>query len=285
MRKRQLRTIASLTMASMATLAAWAKVPEPDTIVCGTLRTSGASGVAVHSGGFNKIRVQAVVNGEVLSSTELSSTTNSFVLRIPMDDGVSPRIPGTAKSSDLVKVVVVNETEGIVAETQETQMENLEIPEERGSVIPVDFRVDSSILGDDPDGNGYPDSWKLLYATSSFAGVRPLMLGVNDSNQDNDGDGLTNFGEYVAGTDPLDPQSTFSVKNLIVTPDLVSVRFGPIVEDRLYSLLYRKSLSPQDDWKVVDQYRAMKSVDETTWESVPQQGASGFYSLRVELMP
>ena len=266
-------------------LATFAKVPEPDTVVYGTLRTSGSNSVAVHSGGFNKISVQAVVNGEILSSAELSSTTNTFVLRIPMDDGVSPRIPGTAKSSDLVKVVVVNETEGIVSETLETQMENLEIPEERGSVIPVDFRVDSVVLGDDPDGNGYPDIWKQQYLTSSIAGVRPLMLGTNDSALDNDGDGLTNFGEYVAGTNPLDVNSVFSVESISVSPDTISVQFGPVVENRLYSLLYRASLSPQDDWTVIDQYRAMKSADETTWETVPRQGAGGFYRLRVELMP
>ena len=283
MRKRSLRAAACLAMASMTAFVVWAKVPEPDTIVSGTLRTIGSDGVAVQSSGFNKIQVQAVVNGEVLSSVELSSTTNSFVLRIPMDDGVSPRIPGTAKSSDQVKVVVVNDTEGIVAETQTTQMENLEIPEERGSVITQEFMVDNVILGDDPNGNGYPDSWKLQYATPSVAGVRPLLLGVNDSNQDNDGDGITNFGEYVAGTDPTDSASTFSIMDLTVTEDLVSVRFGPVVQDRLYSLLYRKDFASKDGWIVIDQYRAMKSVAETTWETA-SRGEKGFYRLRVELM-
>lgn len=283
MRKRSFRAAACLAMASMTALAVWAKVPEPDTIVSGTLRTIGSDGVAVQSSGFNKIQVQAVVNGEVLSSVELSSTTNSFVLRIPMDDGVSPRIPGTAKSSDQVKVVVVNDTEGIVAETQTTQMENLEIPEERGSVISQEFMVDNVVLGDDPNGNGYPDSWKLQYATPSVAGVRPLLLGVNDSNQDNDGDGITNFGEYVAGTDPTDSASTFSIMDLTVTEDLISVRFGPVVQDRLYSLLYRKDFASKDGWIVIDQYRAMKSVAETTWETA-SRGEKGFYRLRVELM-
>ena len=65
---------------------------------------------------------------------------------------------------------------------------------------------------------------------------------------------------------------------------LITVKFGPVAADRLYSLLYRKSLSETDKWTTVDQYRPVESMDETTWEVRPQATNGGFYRLRVELM-
>src|SRR2546421_3788770 len=53
--------------------------------------------------------------------------------------------------------------------------------------------------GVDTDGNGLPDAWEYLYFGH---------IGV-DPNADADGDGETNFGEYRARTDPMDPNSVF----------------------------------------------------------------------------
>ena len=51
-------------------------------------------------------------------------------------------------------------------------------------------------LDDDTDDDGLPDGWEVQY------GLDPLD--ADDAGLDNDGDGLSNLGEYQNGTDPLD---------------------------------------------------------------------------------
>src|SRR3989338_3208938 len=55
------------------------------------------------------------------------------------------------------------------------------------------------ILGVDTDNDGLPDDWEILY------GFNPND--PNDADGDPDGDGLTNLGEYEAGTDPTNPDT------------------------------------------------------------------------------
>jgi hypothetical protein len=50
----------------------------------------------------------------------------------------------------------------------------------------------------DWDGDGLPDDWEIAH------GLNP---GFNDTNLDSDGDGLTNWEEYLRGTDPLNPDT------------------------------------------------------------------------------
>lgn len=55
----------------------------------------------------------------------------------------------------------------------------------------------------DSDGDGIPDSWMI----QRFGHPNPLASDQSRPQDDADGDRMTNLQEYLAGTEPLDPQS------------------------------------------------------------------------------
>ncbi len=79
-------------------------------------------------------------------------------------------------------------------------------PDTDGDGLNDGFEFDNS----DIDGDGLPTAWELEYL-----GVYPLSYkeidangnGVDDVNDDFDGDGLNNMGEYIKRTQPFDPDT------------------------------------------------------------------------------
>ena len=77
------------------------------------------------------------------------------------------------------------------------------------------------------DANGLPLAWELLY----FG-----MTNV-DPNGDADGDGVTNYAEYLAGTNPRDPGDFLRIVNFSPTPDGTSASLAwTSVPNRFYRL-------------------------------------------------
>ena len=79
--------------------------------------------------------------------------------------------------------------------------------------------VASLTLVADTDGDGLPDSWE-----SGRAGFSPNNPA--DAARDDDGDGMSNLAEYIAGTDYLDPTSYLKVE--IVAAGQASLRFNAV---------------------------------------------------------
>src|SRR6266487_1945640 len=69
----------------------------------------------------------------------------------------------------------------------------------------------------DSDGDGLPDTWEIAHGLNPFDAT-----GINGANGDPDGDGFTNLQEYLAGTDPRDPNSLLRISDLSSGGQVVS---------------------------------------------------------------
>ena len=81
--------------------------------------------------------------------------------------------------------------------------------------------------------DGIPDSWRLLY----FGTVSNLL---SAANLDPDGDGASNWQEYLAGTNPMDPASVLRLTPVAPSPNF-TVQW-PSVPGKTYSVLSSSSL-------------------------------------------
>ena len=79
----------------------------------------------------------------------------------------------------------------------------------------------------DTDGDGMPDGWEAHYGDSG-TGMLP--------DSDDDGDGMVNLHECVAGTDPLDEESVLALSALTPNTDTTVVIEWHSATDRLYSV-------------------------------------------------
>lgn len=90
----------------------------------------------------------------------------------------------------------------------------------------------------DADGDLMPDVWE---AANGLDRDNP-----SDAALDADHDGLTNFGEYQAGTDPRNPQSFFKLRSPLLTAGGFSFRYSTLT-GRVYRVQTRE-LIPVAAW-------------------------------------
>jgi hypothetical protein len=261
---------------------AFARIPEPDTIFVGSL--VGEGGAAVVSRPGQRVVVRAVVDGLTLASADIpDSGDGRFVLRVPMDDGATPRLPGTAKSNDRIRIIVDNEAAGLSVETEETKRDGMEIPAGRGNVLSLSFSVADAVVVDDVNANGIPDEWEYRYS-SPRNGFAALSLARDDSSLDNDGDGFSNREEYIVGTDPQDAESRFVCTTITHDSEALRISFSPVEAGRVYSLRRSASLAaPSKDWTTIATFRTESKADAYMWTLPRQVEDSCFYRVAVEV--
>jgi len=88
--------------------------------------------------------------------------------------------------------------------------------------------------GEDLDADGMPDTWELLQFTNGTAAT---------ATGDADGDGARNWEEWVAGTEPTNAASAFSVEwPAVPTNGAAVVLVWPSVSSRVYALSWSTNL-------------------------------------------
>ena len=118
----------------------------------------------------------------------------------------------------------------------------------------------------DSDGDGLSDLWEQTYFGSSLAA---------DRNIDSDGDGLLNWQEHQAGTDPTSDTSYLRVDSLTHGSGSI-VAFGA-VSNRTYAVEFSDTLSP-GGWATLTSVPARS----TNWTAVVHDAAvstNRFYRL------
>jgi type VI secretion system secreted protein Hcp len=85
----------------------------------------------------------------------------------------------------------------------------------------------------DADADGLPDAWETQY------GLDPSK---NDADLDTDGDGATNYEEYIAGTSPIDPNQVLRAKLDLANPTAGALTL-PTIPGKTYQILTSQNIT------------------------------------------
>ncbi|MCC6233451.1 MAG: lamin tail domain-containing protein, partial [Verrucomicrobiales bacterium] len=122
----------------------------------------------------------------------------------------------------------------------------------------------------DADGDGLPDTWEQAH----FGNLSAL------AEDDADLDGLSNLGEYLAGTDPRDDASVFRVR-AVSSPAGIVLRWTA-VGSRIYEVQQRASLE-SGDWTTL--LTLTGAGEKQVEDPVPAEAHSRFYRVVARPMP
>jgi len=125
----------------------------------------------------------------------------------------------------------------------------------------------------DTDHDGLPDEWELAN------GLDPLdPTGSNGALGDPDGDGLNNWQEYIAGTDPHNSQDTLLFNSVSCSNYLCRLQFNTHT-GRTYTVERLDVLRPANTWVAFTNFSPSTNGPVTV--SDPQAPAGCFYRLKV----
>lgn len=205
-------------------------IPEPDFIMYGVVKNvQNNANIRLGYGPLTCV-LQPVGGGNpVTVSTTLTNINDqfSYILHIPCEMAV----PGYPLSSNVVPL-----TAGGIAFSRAqilwfSNVLSFNVPAlsntvvattNRGRIERVDLSVSAPVV---IGPNGLPLDWQLLYF--GHTGIDPFA--------DPDGDGLNNFAEYRAGTNPLDALSGLRFTEIVSLQAGTRLKWNA-AEDRLYAL-------------------------------------------------
>ena len=257
-----------LLLTSSAVLLA--RIPEPDALWWGTMTHN--NGLVDGSTAASPIAVVAKYNGVIVAQTPVPNGPNAiYVLKVPLDDGIEPRVPGTVRPGERVHLFLKNTATKVEYEAIQTRTGptvNGTVASGRGIVYSLNLSVPENLS----------TGASLMAAFGVWAQAYPA---VNPSiaDRDTDGDGVTDFQEFLSNTDPTDPGSALRILQIARSPGVNSIRFGPLRLGRVYSIYYTPTLA-NPAWQKIGDVTPSASAD-WAWFDHVSASPPGFYRVEV----
>ncbi len=102
-----------------------------------------------------------------------------------------------------------------------------------------------TVTSTDNGSDGMPDAWMQFY----FGHIDPRSNDRSRATDDNDGDGLTNLQEFLAGTSPTNAGQRFCITNVARSSSDVTVTWASVA-GKTYRIDSKDDLS-QANWNLV----------------------------------
>lgn len=244
--------------------SAFAKLPELDTIYYGLVRHNTSQPLVPLVA--EQIVVIAKLNGVTVATSSVAPGASAFVLKVPMDDGLAPRLLGTARAGERVRIYLRSNTLNSEFETTESAgASGLPLAATKGDILAQTLSVTSDLSG---GVQGMP-VFLASYGLSTGSG-----------SLDSDGDGATNAAEYAAGTNPTNQAEVFKILEVTRSGGNNFVKFGPIRPSRLYRIWCSENLAPSG-WSDIGQVTPGVTGDYFLFGHASPASSNLFYKLEV----
>ena len=230
-----------------------------------------------------EVRVKNL-SGELLAKTLTQTrgfTSCNYVVALPV---MSRAVAGTAVVGEKVVFEFVDPDGKIYA--------GLVAEEDAIVGNPGETKTLNIVLASDADKDGVADEY--LESIEYWMWQRGID-GPYDAQADYDGDGQSNYAEYIAGTNPCDATDRFSVRQMACEEgikDYVKLRV-PVVQGRSYSVAAADSLA-KSVWRLISFAEDPSKPPESTYLNtgpaevgyrtifVKKDGPQHFYKVKVE---
>ena len=244
-------------------------IPEPSLVWYGVVSDTSAGGSFVTNGPLSWTLQPAGGGAAVVANGGLTNLNGqfSYVLLVPCE---TP-LPGVAVSSNTLELAspptLYNlsqvTVDGVPASFVTPSLTNLTLTSSsRGVVERIDLNVNLNI-------GLLPSWWQLQYF--GHLGVDPFA--------DPDHDGMNNYQEYLAGTDPTNPNSVFKIISVSGNPGGALIQWSS-VSGKFYTVQRTPDLNSA--FSDLQTHIAATAPTNSWQDPAPAGSGSYFYRIQVE---
>lgn len=258
---------AALSVCLFLPFSAWSKLPELDAVYFGRILQNTTEPVVPNLA--DQVAVVAKLDGVEIARATLNPGSSQYLLKIPLDDGNNPRLAGTARFHERVRIYLLKTGDATEHEVTES-VSGLYISSVKGDVRAMDLRIPGDLgLPPGPSADAL-SQWAALY------GLNPLAI---TQTSDFDNDGVYDLDEYTSDTDPNNPGSKLQVIETIHNNGVTSIRYGPVRVGRLYRIYFSATMA-EGSWEQVGSASPTQNAADRWLDHVTNINP-GFYQITV----